>query len=227
MNVLSVPLEKSMKTRGFSAWLYHKEQPKMDRQQAVCLCCLQYGQQVVEFQNDVTCRACGESGHKHADPTCSSKRAVNNQQIRGQSTHTAGEVEQNHSSEQNQPSDAPDIWQSISRSPIKTVREETGHEVSSDEDTDWEECKEEREGQQPGSPPSTQPSQPSVLPALQKTDGQTKQDYVRRGRDLSKTNDKKSKKPKAVKQTWMSLFTERRARSHTPKGRWEGDMVEK
>ena len=171
MNVLSVPLEKSMKIRGFSAWLYHKEQPKMDRQQAVCLCCLQWGHQVVEFQNDVTCRACGESGHKHGDPTCSSKTAVNNQQIRGQCSHAAGEVEQNHYAEQNQPSDAPDIWQSISRSPIKTAREETGHEVSSDEDTDWEECKEEREGNQPGSPPSTQPSQPSVLPASQKTDG--------------------------------------------------------
>ena len=72
-----------------------------------------------------------------------------------------------------------------------------------------------------GSPPSTQPSQPSA--PSQKTDGQTKQDYVRRGRDLSKTDDKKSKKPKAVKHTRMPLFTERRSRSHSPKRRREGD----
>ena len=59
------------------------------------------------------------------------------------------------------------------------------------------ECEGQRPGSPPGSPPSTQPSQPSAQPASQKTDGQTKQDYLRRGCDLSKTNDKKSKKPKA------------------------------
>ena len=213
-----------MKIGGFSAWLYHKEQPKMERQQAVCSRCLQRGHRVAECQNDVTCRACGESGHKLGDPTCSGERAVNNQPIGGQSGRAAGEVEQSHSAEQNQPSDAPDTWQSIGRCPIETAREETRREeVSSDEDPDWEECEEEREGQRPGSPPSTQHSQPSALPASQKTDGQTKQDCVRRGRDLSRTHDKKSKKPKAVKQTRMSLFTERLTRSHTPKRRREGD----
>ena len=171
----------------------------------------------------MTCRACGESGHKLGDPTCSGERAVNNQPIGGQSGRAAGEVEQSHSAEQNQPSDAPDTWQSIGRSPTETAREETGREeVSSDEEHDWEECEEEREGQRSGSP-STQPSQPSALPASQTTDGQTKQDYVRRGRDLSKTRDKKSKKPKVVKQTRMSLSTERRSRSHNSKRRREGD----
>ena len=138
--------------------------------------------------------------------------AVNNQPIRGESGRSVGRVEQNQFAEQNQPSDAPDAWQSTGRCPIETAREETGREVSSDEEHDREDCEEEREGQRPGSPPSTQPSQPSAQPASQKTDGQTKQDYLRRGRDLSKTNDKKSKKPKAVKQTRMSLFTERRSR---------------
>ena len=149
--------------------------------------------------------------------------AVNNQPIRGESGRSVGRVEQNHFAEQNQPSDAPDAWQSTGRCPIETAREETGREVSSDEEHDREDCEEEREGQRPGSPPSTQPSQPSAQPASQKTDGQTKQDYVQRGHYLSKTNDKKSKKPKAVKQTRMSLFTERRSRSHTPKRRREGD----
>ena len=74
---------------------------------------------------------------------------------------------------------------------------------------------------QPSQPSALPSSQPSALPVSQTTDGQTKQDYVRRGRDLSKTNGKKSKKPKAVKQTQMSLSTERRARSH--KRRREGD----
>ena len=46
---------------------------------------------------------------------------------------------------------------------------------------------------------------------------------MRRGRDLSKTDDKKSKKPKAVKHTRMPLFTERRSRSHSPKRRRDGD----
>ena len=78
----------------------------------------------------------------------------------GESGRSGGEVEQNHSAERNQPSDAPDTWQSIGRSPTETAREETGREeVSSDEEHDWEECEEEREGQRSGSPPSTQPSQ--------------------------------------------------------------------
>ena len=81
MNVPSVPLEKSVKIGYFSAQLYHKEQPKMKRQQAVCSRCLQRGHRVAECQNDVTCRACSESGHKRGDPTCSGERAVNNQPI--------------------------------------------------------------------------------------------------------------------------------------------------
>ena len=43
------------------------------------------------------------------------------------------------------------------------------------------------------------------------------------GRDLSKTHGKKSKKPKAVKQTRMFLSIERIARSHNPKRRRKGD----
>ena len=57
----------------------------MERQQAVCSCCLQRGHRVAECQSDVThrasgvschkrgdptCRASGQSGHKHGDPTC-------------------------------------------------------------------------------------------------------------------------------------------------------------
>ena len=176
MNAPSFPMEKSVKIGGFSARLYHKEQPKMERQQAVCSHCLQRGHRVAECQNDVTCRACGVSGHKRGDPNCSGERAVNNQPIGeggvvgwwwgwwwrggGGSGRTGGEVEQNHSAERNQPSDAPDTWQSIGKSPTETAREETGREeVSSDEEHDWEECEEEREGQRAGSPPSTQPSQ--------------------------------------------------------------------
>ena len=56
-----------MKIGGLSAQLYHKEQPKTERQQAVCSRC----HRVDECQNDVTCRACSESGHTHGDPTCS------------------------------------------------------------------------------------------------------------------------------------------------------------
>ena len=84
MNVPSFLLEKSVKIGGFSARLYHKEQPKMERQQAVCSRCLQRGpagSPVAECQNDVTRRACGVSGHKRGDPTCSGERAVNNQPI--------------------------------------------------------------------------------------------------------------------------------------------------
>ena len=67
--------------------------------------------------------------------------AVNNQPIRGESGRAAGRVEQNHFAEQNQPSDAPDAWQSTGRCPIETAREETGREqVSSDDDADSEEC---------------------------------------------------------------------------------------
>ena len=51
----------------------------MERQQAVCSRCLQRGHRVAECQNVVTCRACGVSGHKRGDPTCSGERAVNNQ----------------------------------------------------------------------------------------------------------------------------------------------------
>ena len=63
----------------------------------------------------------------------------------GKSGRTAGEVEENRSAERNQPSDSPDTWQSIGRSPTETAREESGREeVSSDEEHDWEECEEER-----------------------------------------------------------------------------------
>ena len=44
----------------------------------------------------------------------------------GESGRTGGEVEQNHSAERNQPSDAPDTWQSFGRGPTETTREDTG-----------------------------------------------------------------------------------------------------
>ena len=56
------------------------------RQQAVCSRCLQRGHRIAECQNDVTCRACSESGHKRGDPTCSGERAVNNQPMGGNRT---------------------------------------------------------------------------------------------------------------------------------------------
>ena len=72
-------------------------------------------------RGDPTCRASGESGHKRGDPTCSGERAVNNQPMGRQSGRAAGEVEQNHSAERNQPSNTPDTWSRFNRAVITPI----------------------------------------------------------------------------------------------------------
>ena len=181
----------------------------MERQQAVCSRCLQRGHRVAECQNDVTCRACSESRHKRGDPTCSCQQPAD----RGKSGRAAGRVEQNHSAEQNQPSDAPDTWQSTGRCPIETAREKPG--VRRCHPTRMLIGRSARRSER-GSDQDHH-HLPNLLchlrshPLRRQTDKQNRT-MCKRGRDLSKTNDKKSKKPKAVKQTRMSLFTERRSR---------------
>ena len=110
MNVPSVPLSgKKREDRGFQCTAVSQKQPKMER----------------HLGSVFALSPAGSPGHrapercdvqgvvravKRGDPTCSCERAVNNQPIWGQSGRAAGEVEQNHSAEQNQPSDAPDTW---------------------------------------------------------------------------------------------------------------------
>ena len=178
----------------------------MERQQAVCSRCLQRGHRVAECQNDVTCRACSESRHKRGGTTCSCQQPAD-----------PGGVwprrRENHSAEQNQPSDAPDTWQSTGRCPIETAREKPG--VRRCHPTRMLIGRSARRSGR-GSDQDHH-HLPNLLSHLRshllrrQTDKQNRT-MCKRGRDLSKTYDKKSKKLKAVKQTRMSLFAERRSR---------------
>ena len=206
----------------------------MERQQAVCSRCLRRGHRVAECQNDVTCRACGMSGHKRGDPTCSGERAVNNQPIgeggvvgwwwgwwwwRGGESLAAPKGK--WSSTFPQSGTSPLMLQtpgnpSVRAPPRQRERRPGERRCHPTRNMTGRSARKSGRG-------SEQDHQHLSSLLRQTTDGQTKQDYVRRGRDLSKTHDKKSKKPKAIKQTRMSLSTERRSRSHNPKRRREGD----
>lgn len=69
-DVPTTPLQKTLKVGGFTAKLYHKEQPKRPLRELVCFRCLETGHWVGDCPNDVTCRECHKSGHKRGDPAC-------------------------------------------------------------------------------------------------------------------------------------------------------------
>ena len=68
IDVPSKPLERSLSFGGFTARLYHKEQPKKEKGSIICSRCLQTGHWASDCQNDIACLDCRKSGYKRGDP---------------------------------------------------------------------------------------------------------------------------------------------------------------
>ena len=123
------PLGKSVKIRGFTARLYHKEQLK-DKREAECTRCLACGHRVWQCVNDIVCRQCRTCGHRMGDSVCAAL-AGNHQP----ETTMEG-------SEGNQPVETTDsqdrfTWKEIQRDPLTddmTSDDEAGDEGGKD---DW------------------------------------------------------------------------------------------
>ena len=58
VNILERPLERTVKIGGFTARLYHKEQPRADPQQTTCSRCLERSHRVSACPNSIRCREC-------------------------------------------------------------------------------------------------------------------------------------------------------------------------
>ena len=70
VNIPERPLERTVKIGGFTARLYHKEQPRAEPQQTTCSRCLERGHRVSACPNNIRCRECRQEGHKRGDPVC-------------------------------------------------------------------------------------------------------------------------------------------------------------
>ena len=70
VNIPERPLERTVKIGGFTARLYHKEQPMADPQRTTCSRCLERGHLVSACPNSIRCRECRQEGHKRGDPVC-------------------------------------------------------------------------------------------------------------------------------------------------------------
>ena len=57
-NISESPLERTAKIGGFTARLYHKEQPTADPQQTTCSMSLERGHRVSACPNNIRCREC-------------------------------------------------------------------------------------------------------------------------------------------------------------------------
>ena len=70
VNIPERPLEWTVKIGGFTARLYHKEQPRADPQRTACSRCLERGHLVSACPDSIRCRECRQEGHKRGDPVC-------------------------------------------------------------------------------------------------------------------------------------------------------------
>ena len=68
IDVPSKPLERKLRVGGFTARLYHKEQPKKEKGSIICSRSLQTGHWVSDYQNDMACLDCRKSSHERGDP---------------------------------------------------------------------------------------------------------------------------------------------------------------
>ena len=88
VNTPEKPLERTVKIGGFTARLYHKEQPKVDPQQTLCSRCLERGHRVSTCPNNIQCRECHQEGHTRGDPVCEAVSVLGPQDSDGQQGDT-------------------------------------------------------------------------------------------------------------------------------------------
>ena len=70
VNIPERPLERTVKIGGFTARLYHKEQPRADPQRTTCSRRLERGHLVSACPNSIRRRECRQEGHRRGDPVC-------------------------------------------------------------------------------------------------------------------------------------------------------------
>ena len=116
VNTPEKPLERTAKIGGFTARLYHKEQPKVDPQQTLCSRCLERGHRVSACPNNIRCRECRQEDHKRGDPVCEAVSVLGPQDSDGQQGDTGV---------------------SIAREPL-TQHELSDSEAASDDEDQWE-----------------------------------------------------------------------------------------
>ena len=70
VNIPDRPLGRTVKIGGFTARLYHKEQPMADPQRTTCSTCLERGHRVSACPDSIRRRECRQEGHRRGDPVC-------------------------------------------------------------------------------------------------------------------------------------------------------------
>ena len=70
VNIPERPLERTVKIGGFTARLYHKEQPRADPQRTTVSRCLERGHRVSACPYSIRRRECRQEGHRRGDPVC-------------------------------------------------------------------------------------------------------------------------------------------------------------
>ena len=88
VNIPERPLERTVKIGGFTARLYHKEQPRADPQRTTRSRCLERSHRVSACPNSIRCRECRQEGHKRGDPVCDAVSVLGPQGSVGQREDT-------------------------------------------------------------------------------------------------------------------------------------------
>ena len=197
VNIPERPLERTVKIGGFTARLYHKEQPRADPQRTTCSRCLERGHLVSACPNSIRRRECRQEGHRRGDPVCDAVSVWGPQGSVGQ----RGDTQVSNAMEPPTPSPqvasnmgTPDSQVANAREP-PSQHETSDNEASSGDEDQWEDLLPAIDDT-----PSKQPSQKATARQLSVTkkikvsgkkqprDSKKKRELVNRGRQLARVH---------------------------------------
>ena len=203
VNIPERPLERTVKIRGFTARLYHKEQLRADPQQTTCSWCLERGHRVSACPNNIRCRECRQEGHKRGDPVYNAVSVWGPQGSVGQ----RGDTQVSNATESPTPNPqvasireppTPDAQVANAREP-PSQHETSDNKASSGDEDQWEDPLPVIDDT-----PSEQPSQKvsarqlsvtkktKVSGKKQARDSKKKMELVNRGRQLARVHRKQT-----------------------------------
>ena len=204
VNIPERPLERTVKIGGFTARLYHKEQPRADPQRTTCSTCLERGHRFSACPNSIRCGECRQEGHKRGDPVCDAVSVWGPQGSVGQ----RGDTQVSNAMEPPTPNPqvastreppTPDPQVAYAREPT-SQHETSDNEASSGDEDQWEDLLPAIDDT-----PSKQPSQKATARQLSVTkktkvcgkkharrDSKKKTELVNRGRVLARVHGKQN-----------------------------------
>ena len=204
VNIPERPLERTVKIGGFTARLYHKEQPMADPQRTTRSTCLERGHRVSACPNSIRCSECRQEGHRRGDPVCDAVSVWGPQGSVGErgDTQVSNSMEPptpNPQVASNREPPTPDPQVANAREP-PSQHETSDNEASSGDEDQWEDPLPAFDDT-----PSEQPSQKATARQLSVTkktkvsgkkqprDSKKKRELVNRGRQLARVHGKETK----------------------------------